>query len=87
MKRIPYELYIWIFALIYLAIPGKHHEINLCLLKHFGLWCPGCGLGRSISCILHGDIVGSFKYHYLGLFALIVIVLRIITLIRGVKNG
>jgi hypothetical protein len=40
----------------------------------------GCGLGRSISFIYHGDLMHSLEAHPLGLLALIVIGVRIIQL-------
>ncbi|WP_317163649.1 DUF2752 domain-containing protein [Mucilaginibacter aquatilis] len=40
-------------------------------------WCPGCGIGHSISWLLHGNIQQSFKAHWLGIPALLVIIYRI----------
>jgi hypothetical protein len=45
--------------------------------------CPGCGLGKSISMIFHGDIIGSFNTHPLGIPALLLIVKRIYQLIKN----
>jgi len=45
-------------------------------------WCPGCGLGHSISFLFHGDIKSSFHAHWLGIPALIIIVYRIYVLAR-----
>ncbi|WP_311954640.1 DUF2752 domain-containing protein [Mucilaginibacter terrae] len=40
-------------------------------------WCPGCGIGHSISWLLHGNLTQSFKAHYLGIPALAVIIYRV----------
>jgi len=80
-----FELFFWVGAIAALAFSspeGQHY--TLCPLNNFGLdYCPGCGLGRSISCAFHGNITGSFEWHPLGFFAIGVIVHRIITLIRS----
>lgn len=81
-KRIPWEAVIWMFALIILAacVPSKNH-ITLCPLANLGFeFCPGCGLGRSISFLFHGDIKRSFEAHPLGIFAVIVLSFRIVKL-------
>lgn len=31
-----------------------------------GLPCPGCGLTRSLVCLLHGDLASSIAFHPLG---------------------
>jgi hypothetical protein len=45
-------------------------------------FCPGCGLGHSISYLFHGDIQESFSTHPLGIFAVIIILCRIYNLFR-----
>ena len=63
LKKINVEATIWIIALAALAVfnpyaPGKH--FTLCILSHLGFdWCPGCGIGHSISFLLHGDFQSS----------------------------
>jgi hypothetical protein len=47
-----FELTFWIVALICLALinPAGESHFSLCPLKMMGVkWCPGCGLGHSIS--------------------------------------
>jgi hypothetical protein len=78
------ELLFWICGLVYLSlvIPGENH-FTFCPLKNFGInFCPGCGLGQSISLIFHLKIFESFQAHPLGLFALIIILYRITQLIK-----
>lgn len=86
-KYFSIELLFWIIALIYLALvnPTQEH-FSFCILKQFGIsWCPGCGIGHSISYLLHGNIIKSFDTHVLGTFALLVIVYRIVRLILNNK--
>jgi hypothetical protein len=53
-------------------LPG--HELPWCVIKiATGLDCPGCGLTRSISAFLHGDITESFKFHPLGIFVAVLL--------------
>jgi Protein of unknown function (DUF2752) len=84
LKRINIELLFWIVGLTYLALmnPSETH-FTLCPIKNLGVsFCPGCGLGHSISFLFHGQISASFHHHPLGVFALGVILLRIFRLIR-----
>ena len=85
LKRINIELIFWIGGLTWLALmnPSKTH-FTLCPIKNLGFsFCPGCGLGHSISFIFHGKIKESFHHHPLGIFALVVILIRIFRLIRN----
>ena len=70
---------------MYLAMinPAESH-FSFCLFNRLGFtWCPGCGIGHSISYLLHGDVIKSFQTHVLGTFALLVIVYRILQLIKN----
>lgn len=78
------EILIWTTALVlaYFADPANHH-MTLCPIAALGFeHCPGCGLGRSMSLLMHGDWKGSLAMHPLGWFGLSVIVFRIYTLIK-----
>ena len=82
------ELIMWIIALVYLMFinPYQLNHFSFCVFKMIGIdFCPGCGIGRSISMIYHGDIIGSLKMHPLGIFALGVIFYRIVTLFQKHK--
>lgn len=84
-KYFSLELFFWIIVLVYLALinPAESH-FSFCLFNQLGFtWCPGCGIGHSISYLLHGDIIKSFHTHWLGTFALIVIVYRVLQLIKN----
>jgi hypothetical protein len=43
-------------------------------------WCPGCGLGRSLSHLLHGELRQSIQMHWFGIPALLVLLYRIFIL-------
>jgi len=81
-----FEASIWIAALLYLAlihIPGNTH-FTICPIKNLGFdFCPGCGLGNSVSYFFHGDFYRSFTAHPLGIFAVVVLLFRIVFLIKN----
>jgi len=83
---IGFEALVWILGIAYLLfihIPGDTH-FTICPLSNLGLkFCPGCGLGNSISYIFKGDLISSFYSHPLGIFALLVITFRIFTIIKN----
>jgi hypothetical protein len=75
-----FELIFWLSAIIALAVadPSASSDYTLCPLKLVGItWCPGCGLGHSISWLLHGDIKNSWHAHWIGIPALPIILYRI----------
>jgi hypothetical protein len=84
-KIIGFEAFIWTSSLIYLAFFSSpdHTHFTICPLKNVGInFCPGCGLGHSITQIFNGEFVQSFYTHPLGFFALIIISYRIFSLIK-----
>jgi len=84
IKYFPMELVFWVMALVLLATSNGHeHHFTLCPLANLGYegWCPGCGLGRSISHIFHGRFNKSFSEHWFGFPALSIIIYRIYSLI------
>jgi hypothetical protein len=80
------EALIWLIALTSLALisfPPDQQHFSLCPLYNLGFdFCPGCGLGKSISLLLHGKFSQSITTHPLGVFALVILSLRIIKLIK-----
>ena len=80
IKIIEPEAVIWIAGLIILAFinPYGGSHFSICPLHNLGFkYCPGCGLGHSISFLLHGDFYHSVECHILGIPAIIVLVFRI----------
>lgn len=77
------EPIVWIVAFIFLAVhnPYTQSEFSFCPLRNLGFhYCPGCGLGRSISFLLHGDPIASFHTHILGIPATVILFYRTLTL-------
>jgi len=85
---IPVEFLFWVAALVGLAITepeihGHVHHFTLCPLANLGMeWCPGCGIGRAITQLLHGNIEASLAHHWFGIPALLIIFCRVWTLLR-----
>jgi hypothetical protein len=85
IRKFPWEAAIWLCGLCALAWsdPGDRH-FSICPLAMAGLeWCPGCGLGTSISYLFRGEVKQSLATHPLGFFALIVLSYRILTLTKN----
>ncbi|QOI96378.1 MAG: DUF2752 domain-containing protein [Flammeovirgaceae bacterium] len=83
VKQIPREAVLWLVALLVLALtdPCVAGHFTLCPLAQAGAtFCPGCGLGRSITLLFHGDFAASWNIHPLGIFAVIVLSYRIVSL-------
>jgi len=81
--RFPPEAIIWTISLVALAFyyPDDHAHVTLCPISNLGFnFCPGCGLGRSIAFLFHGEIFKSWQAHPLGIFAVIILTYRVITL-------
>ncbi len=85
LKQIEWETVLWLSGLLYLFFINPYNEqsFSLCLFHNLGIdFCPGCGIGRSISFIYHLDFLNSFNAHPLGLIAFMLIIHRIITLLK-----
>ena len=82
-NRIPFEALIWVAALSALAMSTNEAHFTICPLKNAGVdFCPGCGLGRSISLFFHGEILASLQSHPLGIFAVIILSFRVVNLTK-----
>ena len=85
LSIIGFESIVWISGLVYLAFfsPITQSHFTICPLANMGVdFCPGCGLGHSITLIFHGYFAESFNTHPLGFFAAAIIFYRIFTLIK-----
>ena len=79
------EALIWIAGLTFLAIhnPADHSHFSVCPIKNLGFsFCPGCGLGESISHLFRFEFKESFSAHPMGLFAFIILFHRIFFLLK-----
>ena len=82
LKNLNIEALIWILALIYLFFVNTESHYSFCLFKNLGIdFCPGCGLGRSIHYLMHFELMKSINTHPLGIFAFVILLHRIITLL------
>lgn len=89
LKKYDWEALFWLIAMLYLTFinPYTPKHLDFCLFSLVGIEnCPGCGLGKSISMIFHGDFAGSFDAHPLGIPAIILIVKRIYNLVKNKIN-
>lgn len=73
------ELFFWVIAILLLYfLPGYKEGQSLCISTLIGLGrCPGCGIGHAIHDALHLRFASSFEYHPLGIFAIIIIFIRL----------
>lgn len=71
-------------ALIALALTNPVNEhASLCPAKALNIgFCPGCGLGTSISWLFRGNITESFASHPMGIFAVIMLSFRTYKLLQ-----
>ncbi len=79
-KTLSVEAYIWLAALLALALtdPTTPPLIELCPLNALGAsFCPGCGLGRAIAHLFRGEWLASWMMHPLALPVVAVLVARI----------
>lgn len=93
LQHFPLELAFWLTAMVLLATaqPHSHHSgdhFTFCPLANMGIkWCPGCGLGRSITQLFHGHFKESIEMHWFGIPATLLIFYRIGILIRLIKKN
>lgn len=83
-----FELLCWITALVALYFLSENTtDTSLCFFSLLGIGhCPGCGIGHAIHYALHLQIAASFRHHPLGIFAVIVIFIRIKQLLYPLKS-
>ncbi len=85
-RKWPLELIIWAGAIVIfsLSYPKAVDHFTLCPIDNLGFsWCPGCGLGRSISYLLHGELKLSLDQHWFGIPALCILIFRIMQLFKN----
>jgi hypothetical protein len=68
-------------VLLTAALPSQGAGIQICFFRFLtGLPCPGCGLTRSFSCILHGEFALGYEYHPFGYILLPIFFMAAVTL-------
>lgn len=90
LKIVEWEAVLWFAGLVYLLFinPYEVQKFTFCPFHNLGItFCPGCGLGKSISLFYHGDIIHSIKTHPLGILALFLITGRIISLSKKMYHN
>lgn len=84
-KKAHIEGFFWMTALLLLALhsPLDQGHSSLCLAKNLNIgFCPGCGLGTSISWLFRGNLLQSFTSHPLGIPAVVILIHRIWTIFK-----
>jgi len=83
-RRVPREAMFWTMALVAVASIDPHAPggVNLCLIEHLGLPCPGDGLGTAIAHMVRGDWGASWNAHPLAGPVVGVLVVHVVLLCR-----
>ncbi|MBK3515835.1 DUF2752 domain-containing protein [Carboxylicivirga sp. N1Y132] len=79
------EAYFWLIALVSLALssPDEATHYTLCIFKNLGFnFCPGCGLGHSITYLFHGRLLDAWQAHPLAPIAVVVLLYRSFKILR-----
>lgn len=85
IKKWPIELIVWAGSILILSCsyPETVNHFTLCPIENLGVsWCPGCGLGRSISYFIHGELILSLEQHWFGIPAFCILIFRIVQLLK-----
>ena len=80
------ELAAWLGGLVWLAVCDPHASSawSVCPLRLAGVdCCPGCGLGRAIGLLFHGELAASWQAHPLGIPAALALIGRVGVLLRA----
>ncbi|MGB4774179.1 MAG: DUF2752 domain-containing protein, partial [Daejeonella sp.] len=64
------------------------HNLLACPLKQItGIDCPGCGLQRSVLCLIQGNFLESFKLYPASIAIIMLFILTALHLKFDFKNG
>jgi hypothetical protein len=59
-------LFIILVPVVFVLVPTSYflHGPTLCLVKNlFGIECPGCGMTRALSALVHADFITAVKFN------------------------
>lgn len=65
----------------------EHHLLSCPFKVWTHLDCPGCGFQRSAISLLKGDVAASWQFYPPGIFLISTIVLLVLHLMFGLKQG
>ena len=75
------EALCWACALVIIAFISMDGP-SLCFFRLLGVgFCPGCGLGHAMQDAMRLNFESSLQHHPLGIFAIVILLYRIYTLI------
>lgn len=80
------EAFVWMAAIIAFALSPAQSSghLTICPLSLAGFeHCPGCGLGRAMILVLHGNVIESINMHPLAIPALTFLVIRIVIIFKN----
>jgi hypothetical protein len=75
----------WVGLALAVAHPSHGLGIRLCPFRAAtGMPCPGCGLTRSLSCTLHGELAAAWDHHPFGpILAALLVAVGVLGLLPG----
>ena len=63
-------------------------KLSTCLLQvTIGYPCPGCGMTRSVTSAVRGELLASLRFHPLGAPAVLLTLTAFLSALRGVLTG
>lgn len=75
-------------AVLYAVTPEKAWWMPPCPFHRLtGLYCPGCGTGRGLHKLLHGDVLGAWRMNPIMLLLIPVLAYLIITARAGRQSA
>lgn len=88
LRAVPFEAVFWTAALLAAASidPQASGGINLCLIEHLGLPCPGDGLGTAIAHLARGHWGASWNAHPLAAPVVGVLVVHVVSRCRAAPS-
>lgn len=90
LRQMPLEAVLWVVALLFpffIDTTSSQH-FTLCLFSNLGWdFCPGCGIGRSIAHLYHGELTASIASHPFGIPVVLVLLHRAFQLIKNANTN